>query len=730
MPASLGSLVVSLGLDAAEFTDGLTKSQVQARNFVRNTTATFTRLAGTVTILAGAAAAPIAALRALTGEMDDLSKAAQRASMPTEDFTALAYAGGLADVSVEKLQQSMGRLAKAQADAVRVGTSPQAEAFRMLGIELEKADGTLRASSDVFTDFADRFQRFGPTTEVVAAGMQIFGRSFQDLIPLISGGRTGLEEAADEARAFGLVMSTEAGKQAEAFNDNLSRLGLAITGVKRTIAAEALPAFVDLTDALVDTAKALVGADSAFRDMARDGTFRTWAQNTAIAVGTVIESIVFLGKATRAVAGSFETVWADAMFSIDVARLGPGAILFESNRKQLAEALENRNRTLAEANARYRDLWEYNATWITDRLRAEFGASSGSTSTGWEPAVPLPPPPPDRRDGSGLVDTSGVLRDFEDQAERTRQAVANLISNSDVVRAREYGLQVEYLDHLFFDLGLDAQVYDSAMKKLTGATETFGENGRLALQEQADAWLDALDPQREFQRNLEQLQRMLAAGIITPAQAKALEQMFADASRRLTEMDQFAIEAARNIQDHLGNTLYEGMQGNFDDILGSFKRMIDRMVAEALAADLARRLMGDFGKTGQLGGWLGAGLSALFGGGGIGAGTAGSAAATAMVPTGSGGFIPALAGGGPVERGGFYRVNENRTELLSINGKDYLMAGAAGRVRPNPQFAAAATSGGDVHMTVVTPDAESFRRSEPQIVSRLGAGLSRARRFA
>src|SRR5690606_28082513 len=128
-----------------------------------------------------------------------------------------------------------------------------------------------------------------------------------------------------------------------------------------------------------------------------------------------------------------------------------------------------------------------------------------------------------------------------------------------------------------------------------------------------------------------------------------------------------------------------------------------------------RRLMGDFGKTGELGGWLGAGLSALMGAGGIGYGSAGTAAATAMVPTGSGGFVPALANGGPVERGGFYRVNENRTELLSINGKDYLMAGAAGRVRPNPQFAQA-TGSGDVHMTVVTQDAESFRRSEPQIV--------------
>lgn len=730
MASSLGSLVVSLGLDAAQFVDGLTKSEYQARNFVRSVSSTMTRVAGTFAVLAGAAAAPIAALRAMTGEMDKVSKAARRASMPTEAFSALAYAGDLADVSMESLVSSMGRLARAQSDALRSATSQQAEAFQRLGIEISNTDGTLRTSSEVFADFADRFEKFGGTPEVIASGMAIFGRSFQEMIPLLSGGARGLQEAAEEAAAFGVVMSTRAGKQAEAFNDNISRLGFGLLGMKRIIVAEMLPAAVTLTDQFVALAKEVTGADGVVRRLADDGTLKDWAQKGAIAIATIAESLVFLGKAAHTVSGSFSAVFADIQVANAASRNMFGGFLFESNRKALSDALEARNKTVADANARLYDLINYDGARLSRSLREIFAAGDfvGPPEPTKSKPLPFALPGPGGKSGAGKGGDA-VLRDVEDQAARTRQAVANLITNSEVAASREYALQMEFLDKLFFDLGLDAQTYDSAMKGLTRSTVTFGEDGRKALEDQASAWLDTIDPMREYIRKVEQLDRMLSAGFITPEQAEQLRKTFEDATRQLSEMDEFALEAARNIQDHLGDTLYDAMQGNFDDIAGSFKRMIDRMVAEAAAAQLARHLMGDFGKTGEVGGIFGGVLKAFFGAGsGLGYGTAGTAAASAFVPGPGGSFVPALAGGGDVKAGGFYRVNERRTEMLSINGKDYLMAGAAGRVRPNPQFATAAR-GGDTHIHLHgVNDFESFRRSETQLALGAGAALSRGRR--
>lgn len=53
-----------------------------------------------------------------------------------------------------------------------------------------------------------------------------------------------------------------------------------------------------------------------------------------------------------------------------------------------------------------------------------------------------------------------------------------------------------------------------------------------------------------------------------------------------------------------------------------------------------------------------------------------------------GSILGGRAGGGSVEKGGLYRVNEFGSELLNMGGKQYLMAGANGQVKPisQPQY--------------------------------------------
>src|SRR5690606_31277813 len=78
---------------------------------------------------------------------------------------------------------------------------------------------------------------------------------FQNLIPLLKDGSQGLRDAGIEAEQLGLVLSTEAGQQAEEFNDNITRLQSALTGMWREVARQVLPNLIDLTDQFVDAAK-------------------------------------------------------------------------------------------------------------------------------------------------------------------------------------------------------------------------------------------------------------------------------------------------------------------------------------------------------------------------------------------------------------------------------------------------------------------------------------------
>lgn len=259
---SLGTLTLDLVARVGGFTSGMTAAERAADkslSAIEKRAFQFGKVLGTGLKLATTAAvagvaALAASLQVTINGLDELSKSAQKVGITTEELSKLAYAGELADVSLETLVGSLGKLTKAQASALDA-TSKQARVFEALGIAVKDADGNLRSSSQVLADFAEKFQQLGGSPEAIAAGFQIFGKSFQELIPLLKDGREGIEGAADELERFGGVISTDAGQAAEEFNDNLSRLKVQFQAIFAQIAQQLLPTLVQLSKDLSDTAK-------------------------------------------------------------------------------------------------------------------------------------------------------------------------------------------------------------------------------------------------------------------------------------------------------------------------------------------------------------------------------------------------------------------------------------------------------------------------------------------
>lgn len=246
-----GSIVVDLLMRTGAFeTDG--KRAEKALKQLKKEAQEAGKVIGTA-IVAGATAA-VAALKVTIDSMDEMSKAAQKVGASTEEFSKLTYAAGLADVSMETLASSLGKLTKSQAAALNV-TSQQAKVFDALGISVKNADGSLRESTDVLADFADKFQDLKGSPEAMAAGFALFGRSFQELIPLLKDGSAGIREAGEELEAFGGVLSTEAANNAEEFNDNLTRLQTAAKALAQAVASDLLPDLIKLTESWIELAK-------------------------------------------------------------------------------------------------------------------------------------------------------------------------------------------------------------------------------------------------------------------------------------------------------------------------------------------------------------------------------------------------------------------------------------------------------------------------------------------
>lgn len=248
----VGALRVVLGADTADLDKGLKSSQSNVAAFGASVGTAMAAAAAAV-VAAGAAIGVV--LKRTINDFDTLAKTSQKIGVPVEQLSALAYAADLSDVSFEQLSKGVAKLNKAMVEAAAKPTSEAANAFRALGVSATDSGGRLKSSQTVMEEIAGKFEGLKDGAGKTAVAMAIFGKAGADLIPLLNGGKDGLKEMADEAATFGAVVSTKAAKEAENFNDNLTRLGYAVKGVFVQAASQLLPILVDISNKMVEVAK-------------------------------------------------------------------------------------------------------------------------------------------------------------------------------------------------------------------------------------------------------------------------------------------------------------------------------------------------------------------------------------------------------------------------------------------------------------------------------------------
>lgn len=185
---------------------------------------------------------------------DQLNKLSQRTGIAVEELSALDYQAKLAGVSTEELAGALKRFNLNIAAAGR-GEKEQAEAFRLIGVSVTDAAGRARSADKVLADVADRFATYADGPEKLAIANAIGGKSFEQLIPLLNGGRQGFADARAELEKFGGVISGKLAADAERFNDNMTKLGVASSALKVSIAGGLLDRLGDLSDRMVEAAR-------------------------------------------------------------------------------------------------------------------------------------------------------------------------------------------------------------------------------------------------------------------------------------------------------------------------------------------------------------------------------------------------------------------------------------------------------------------------------------------
>ena len=212
---AVGGLVLSTANASAELTDmsvktGISTTALQEYNYIANQTGT------TLDTITGAQAKLV---KGMAGARDEQQK----------------YSDALNSMKPGQKAPELGAMA---------------QAFKDLGVSTTGAGGSLRNADDVFKDAIDALGRIQNPAERDALAMQIFGKSAQELNPLIKAGSAELAKLTKNAHEMGAVMSEEDVAAGAELMDTIDSMKDGFGGITGTLASQLIPLFMYLATAL------------------------------------------------------------------------------------------------------------------------------------------------------------------------------------------------------------------------------------------------------------------------------------------------------------------------------------------------------------------------------------------------------------------------------------------------------------------------------------------------
>jgi len=340
---TLGSLNVLLSADTTTFTSSVEKAAYVAdRNFSKIAFRGKMTMAAISAAATATATALAVAVNKSIQHADDLGKMAQAIGLTTEQLSSLEYAAKLSNVSLDELRVSFQKFDKAIYDGAK-GSQEQKEAFRILGVSITDAAGNVRNNYDVFMSTAEALSKIENSAQKTALAMVLFGKSGAAMLPLLNGGKAGLQDLTKEAERMGLIISGSTAKSAEIFNDNMTRLSQNTQGLINKFTEGMLPTLAKFYEEVKSSSSAL----EAFK-LAGEGVANTLV---AIANSLTAGPIGIFAKAFKVVPDMFNAAASGPVgaFSKSLQEASASAEKTSESTNKAAESSTNLNQVLVQS---------------------------------------------------------------------------------------------------------------------------------------------------------------------------------------------------------------------------------------------------------------------------------------------------------------------------------------------------------------------------------------------
>jgi len=182
--------------------------------------------------------------------IDKIGKLSRQIFISTEELSAFRLAANLGGTSLEAFAKGARTMAVGINDWLVKGTGIAQDAFIQLGItqeDLRETNGDLMLQFELV---ADKLRLMKDGTDKTAAAYKLFGGRNIELLTAIERGKQGIKETAEEARRFGLILTTEMVTAVEDANDSITRTKSLFTGVSNHFTVALAPAIEKVSDVL------------------------------------------------------------------------------------------------------------------------------------------------------------------------------------------------------------------------------------------------------------------------------------------------------------------------------------------------------------------------------------------------------------------------------------------------------------------------------------------------
>lgn len=516
------------------------------------------------TAIVGAATAAATAFGYLAKQsinnLDALDEMSQSLGIAVEQLSSLANVAKIEGMALEDFGASMAKLSKVIGEA-RAGSEEAGAVFKAMNLDPNQ----FKNSEDALLQIAEQFAGYRDGLEKSALSMELFGKSGYKMIAFLNQGKDGINATRKELDSFGLTTS-EAAKQAGELNDTLTKIGIIFDKIIEKIVSGMLPTLKALTEGFLDAAKA--------------------SQSLSIG-GLAALEMAMGGKSSDAIAEQQRLITE-----------------IKNTEDALKSSSSSVNQFIYEQGLAYK---RARLALVNQQINMQFGDTAGDPFMEAAPKLAAPK----------VITGTAKESEYEKAIKNLKEQIAltgALTEYEKVFQQIQLGKYGKLLPDQEKELGALAEQLDLT-KKITKENENYIK------------FIDDITGRTEFDDFVEKmafLSKALYEGAINADQyTKGVDSLAMKFKDTTDQMSQFAVQAANNIQNVLGDAMEQVLAGNFNNIGNLFTQMLNRMIAQLAASQLSQALFGNFGTTGAIGGLVGAAGSAISGAftGGFGTGS-------------------------------------------------------------------------------------------------------------